>query len=105
LGLPADDGRPQFYYLLRHRAEAAFVAFDILELNGRDVGALPLIERKRILQATASGGGRLLCPNHIDGEGMRLFQRACELDLEGVVAKWKHGRTSCADEQPKERAL
>jgi ATP-dependent DNA ligase len=77
---------------LRHRAEAAFVALDILELDGRHLGVLPLIERKRILHATVSGQGRPLCPSHIDREGVRLFDRACELDLEGVVAKWKHGR-------------
>jgi bifunctional non-homologous end joining protein LigD len=100
-----DDGRPQFYDLLRHRAEAAFIAFDILELDGRDLRALPLIERKRILHATVPRAGRLLCPNHIDGEGVRLFERACELDLEGVVAKWNHGPYLCGDEQPKERAL
>jgi bifunctional non-homologous end joining protein LigD len=99
------DGRPQFYDLLRHRSEAAFVAFDILDVDGRDLRGLPLIERKRILHATVVPGGRLLCPNHIEGRGVALFQRACELDLEGVVGKWKHGPYLHGDQQPKERAL
>jgi ATP-dependent DNA ligase len=29
--------------------------------------------------------------DHVDGQGMALFQRVCELDLEGIVAKQKFG--------------
>src|SRR6266851_2196705 len=29
--------------------------------------------------------------DHVDGCGMALFQRVCELDLEGIVAKEKFG--------------
>jgi len=36
-------GCPVFYDLLRHRSKASFVAFDIMELGGRDLRRLPLI--------------------------------------------------------------
>jgi len=36
--------------------------------------------------------------DHLDGKGIALFDRACELDLEGIVAKHRNGRyTSDAD--------
>jgi bifunctional non-homologous end joining protein LigD len=40
------DGRPQFNALLFRRSTPAFVAFDVLTLNGRDVRSLPLLGRK-----------------------------------------------------------
>jgi ATP-dependent DNA ligase len=40
-------GRPQFSDLLRRAGSPSFVAFDILWLNGADLRALPLSERRR----------------------------------------------------------
>jgi len=49
--IAADEtGRPQFYELLRDRRAPAYVAFDVIWLNGVDLRALPLIERRRHLQ-------------------------------------------------------
>jgi len=45
-----ESGRPQFYDLLRRTAAPAYVAFDILWLNGTDLRPLPLSERRRRLQ-------------------------------------------------------
>ena len=81
-----------FYDLLRHRSRAAFVAFDITELNGRDLRDLPLIERKRILYKNVRSHRRVLVPQHIDGRGVKLYREVCRRDLEGIVAKWRHGR-------------
>ena len=30
--------------------------------------------------------------DHLEENGSGLFTKACELDLEGIVAKWKAGR-------------
>ena len=38
-----------------------------------------------------SAPASLIYADHIDGKGTRLFQLACELDLEGIVAKRKDG--------------
>ena len=44
-------GRPMFYDLLRHARSAAYVAFDLLWLDGADLRSLPLSERRKRLQA------------------------------------------------------
>src|SRR5262245_14839406 len=43
------DGRPDFYALMYRRAAPCFVAFDLLWLDGDDLRARPLLERKRRL--------------------------------------------------------
>ena len=49
--IAADEtGRPQFYDLLRHTRAPAYVAFDVMWLNGADLRPLPLTERRRCLQ-------------------------------------------------------
>jgi bifunctional non-homologous end joining protein LigD len=44
-------GRPQFYDLLRHSQAPAYVAFDLLWVDGADLRSLPLSERRQRLQA------------------------------------------------------
>lgn len=85
-----NDGRPQFYDLMRRRAPQHFYAFDILYLNGKDLRELPLIDRKRILRSVVpKAGSSLLYAGHIEKAGADLFQLACKQDLEGIVAKHK----------------
>ncbi len=86
-------GKPQFKNLLFRRGNPpCFFAFDLLTY-GKDLRTERLLDRKQELR-------RLLARSHdsplkytedIDGHGMALFQRVCELDLEGVVAKQKFG--------------
>lgn len=49
-------GRPRFYSLLRGTLEPAYVAFDLLWLNGEDLRPLPLSERRRHLQSILPKG-------------------------------------------------
>src|SRR2546425_1439279 len=85
------DGRPQFYDLLRRRSPRYFYAFDLLWLNGRDLRGLPLIERKRMLRRIIpKGRSAVLFAKHTEGTGVSLFHAACEMDIEGIVAKWKN---------------
>ena len=83
------DGRPQFNDLLRRRSPQYFYAFDLLWLNGRDLRELPLIERKRLLRRIIPKRRSVLFAEHIEGTGVSLFKAACEMDIEGIVAKWK----------------
>ncbi len=83
------SGRPQFYELLRRRGEPVFYAFDCLMHGGHDLRALPLMNRKEILKRVVRDHPRILLAHHFDRDGRALFRRACEHDLEGIVAKWR----------------
>jgi hypothetical protein len=57
-------------------------------------GTERLLDRKqelRRLLAKISPPFPLRYTEHVDGSGTALFQRVCELDLEGIVAKQKFG--------------
>src|SRR5207249_4604282 len=86
-------GRPQFKNLMFHRGNPpCFFAFDLLTYDGRDLRTERLLDRKqelRRLLARSPADSRLKYTEYIDGCGTVLFQRVCELDLEGVVAKQK----------------
>jgi bifunctional non-homologous end joining protein LigD len=66
-----------------------YYTFDLLYLDGFDLRASPLLERKRVLaQLLASADvGRILFSEHLDGKGPAIFKRACEMRLEGVISK------------------
>ena len=85
-----DDGRPQFYELMRRYKAPTFCAFDLLWLNGRDLRGLPLLERKRLLRKLTRWP--LLYVDHVAHSGVDLFNAACKQDLEGIVAKLANGR-------------
>jgi bifunctional non-homologous end joining protein LigD len=86
------DGRNHFTNLLSRREWPYFYAFDVLSLEGKDVRALPLLERKRRLRTVMPRvETRLLYLDHIAEHGRGLFEAACERDLEGIVGKWAHG--------------
>jgi ATP-dependent DNA ligase len=88
------DGKPEFSTLLerlgrRLDCQIQFVAFDLLSLEGEDLSALPLRERRRLLVSTVPGGGPK-CVTLQTGEleaAEAWLQRSRMLHLEGVVAK------------------
>ena len=91
----APDGRSKFYDLLFRREWPYFIAFDAPMIGGEDLRDRPLLERKRRLRAimpTPDAQARIVYHDHIDGRGVALFEAIRGRDLEGVVAKWKHGR-------------
>jgi bifunctional non-homologous end joining protein LigD len=68
--------------------EAMLYAFDLLELDGEDLRALPLSDRKKRL-ARLLGGRRLgiALSDHTDEDGATTFRHACVMGLEGIVSK------------------
>src|SRR5207245_141021 len=84
-------GRPQFTNLMFHRGNPpCFFAFDLLTCDGKDLRTERLIDRKQELRRLlARACAPLKYTEYIDGCGTALFQRVCELDLEGIVAKQK----------------
>jgi bifunctional non-homologous end joining protein LigD len=68
--------------------EAMLYAFDLLELDGEDLRARLLGDRKKRL-ARLLGGRRLgiVLSDHTDDDGATIFRHACRMGLEGIVSK------------------
>jgi bifunctional non-homologous end joining protein LigD len=87
--IAADEtGRPQFYELLRRGGRPAYVAFDLLWLNGADLRSLPLSERRRRLQSSLPKESSYISEAlSVQGRGLELFELMRLHNLEGIVAK------------------
>ena len=113
-----EHGVSSFSTLQAHLSEGrtdrfVYYAFDLLHLDGRDLTASPLVERKDALQALladAPTGGILRLSETFDEDGPTLLKHACQLNLEGIVSKrrdapYRSGRsenwfkTKCSDRQ------
>src|SRR5262245_16273637 len=55
-----ETGRPQFYDLLRGGQTPAYIAFDIVWLNGVDLRSLPLHERRERLLSVLPKGSAIV---------------------------------------------
>jgi bifunctional non-homologous end joining protein LigD len=90
-----DKGIAVFDKLRQRRNEWSvfLVAFDLLELNGRDLRREPIEIRKaglaRLLRNAESG---LQLSEHIEHEVAIAFEHACKLGLEGIVSKRRGSR-------------
>ena len=80
-GVPSFDA-------LRRRAPAMLYAFDLIELNGRDLRREPIEDRKaelaKLLRAVK---GAIMLNEHIKGDAAHIFAHACRLGYEGIVCK------------------
>jgi len=69
-----------------------YYAFDLLYLDGQDLRKLPLEERKNKLAAlipSSASAGNLRYSDHVETQGLDLFEVAKQKGLEGIVAKRK----------------
>ena len=65
-----------------------FFAFDLLFAGKQDLRPLPLVERKRQLEARLAGGPPTLrYVDHFVTAGDAVLLSACRMDLEGIVSK------------------
>ncbi len=74
------EGRDRFVYYV----------FDLLYLDGRDLTAAPLSERKAALAQFLAGTGqpgRIRYTEHFEEGGPLILKKACEMGLEGLVSK------------------
>jgi ATP-dependent DNA ligase len=95
------NGKPEFHQLrgrcaIRdpHRIgvaasskPAAVFAFDVLQLRGKDLRAMPLLRRKAALLKELKRTERIVYCQHVGESGEKLFQAADQLGLEGVIGK------------------
>ena len=76
-----------------------FHAFDLLELAGEDLKALPNIERKERLEALlTTAEPPIFVADHVIGAGERLFNTMCAASQEGIISKkidapYRHARS------------
>lgn len=72
----------------RHDHAAVLCAFDLVELNGKDLRGRPLEHRKGILADLLGGVRDGIAFNwHYEGDGAIIFKHACTLGCEGIVSK------------------
>jgi bifunctional non-homologous end joining protein LigD len=63
------------------------MAFDVLELRGKELIGRPYRERRKILEELSIGGSNWCTPDTHIREGAALFAATKHMGLEGVVAK------------------
>ena len=73
--------------LQQHHVAVFYYVFDVLWLDGHDVGRLPLRGRKRLLRAALRFHGPIRLTPHRNREGEAMFAHACAHGWEGVIAK------------------
>jgi bifunctional non-homologous end joining protein LigD len=61
--------------------------FDLLYVDGKDLTRKCLKERKERLQAVLKGDKALRYSSHVTGQGAKMFAKACETGLEGIISK------------------
>ena len=92
------DGRPDYTRLrqrlvggagMREQIPVAYLAFDALYLEEKPLLRQPLLRRRARLRKAVETGGHIFVPDHIDEDGVELFEACLERGLEGVVAKHK----------------
>ena len=80
-------------------AAPTLCAFDLLQVDGRDLRREPLEARKRALAKLLRRSHSALVVNeHFEGDGAIVFREACRLGCEGIVSKrlgspYRSGRT------------
>jgi len=87
------DGTTSFNALQNAHGNAAageltYFVFDLLYLDGWDLTAAALEERKKVLADLLAGAARpLRYSEHVVGAGEEFFRQACRFKLEGIVSK------------------
>lgn len=91
LAVSDENGVSNFGALQNWRSEADgelhFYVFDTLWLAGKDLTALPLIERKHILEKLVPETDSIRLSHYFEVSGSTFFGAAKDMGLEGIIAK------------------
>jgi bifunctional non-homologous end joining protein LigD len=75
--------------------DIVFFAFDLMFVEGEDLRALPLVERKDRLQQLLGGlddkNGQIRYVEHLETDGADVLASACKMKLEGIISKRRDG--------------
>lgn len=66
---------------------AMLYAFDLLYLDGHDLRKMDLDERRHMLADILPANGSILMSEEVDANGAAFLKLACEMGLEGIIAK------------------
>jgi bifunctional non-homologous end joining protein LigD len=84
------NGLAVFDLIRRHGtiASAVHCAFDLLELDGKDLRRQPIEIRKQLLAKLLKGSHLSIVLNeHFEADGASVYRAACQLGCEGIVSK------------------
>lgn len=81
-----EQAAPGMYALRSRQHPATYIVFDILEIDGRGVTGLPLLERKKLLEATVKESANLRRIVYTP-DGKKLWDLIYPKGIEGVMAK------------------
>jgi bifunctional non-homologous end joining protein LigD len=86
-----EQDRPDFQ-LLQHASQdssthVVYYVFDLLAVGGKDIGHLPLVERKARLKQELQEGDHVRFTDHVQERGIDFFNAAVQQDLEGIIGK------------------
>lgn len=91
-------GKPSFQNLQNYRNTdrypIQFIVFDIIELQGKNLTGLSLLERKEILKKLIPKSTVVLYCDHVEEHGKALWGELLKMDLEGMIAKKKKSKYS-----------
>jgi DNA ligase 1 len=94
-----NDGKPDFEAVMsrfmsrKDSTPVSFVAFDVIEHEGKRVTNLPLLSRKEILADLVPTDSALLSKvQFVEGHGAAYYNAVCGQSLEGIVLKRKDSR-------------
>lgn len=85
------DGLPSFQAIQNYKSTQnlpiQFIVFDCLQYNGQDLTKKKLIERKEVLKDILPESDIIKYCDHLEKEGIALFEQATKMNLEGIIAK------------------
>lgn len=87
------DGTSDFQSLQNYKNDASgnlvYVVFDLLQLDGQDLMALPLIQRKELLKDVVDqlGSKTVIYSEHTLDDSEKLYTTAKQKGWEGIIAK------------------
>lgn len=91
-----DSGKPSFQrlqnYSARDKHVIQYYVFDIIELDGKTIVDLPLLERKKMLKEMLPESNVIRYCDHVEDEGKMLFREMQKMGLEGMIAKRKKSK-------------
>lgn len=85
------DNKPSFQKLQQYAGHTGlpliYYVFDCLAYQGKDLTAMPLLERKKMLKKILPASDIIRYSDHIEASGTAFFNKVTEMNMEGIIAK------------------